>query len=116
MSFRDLLTQAGSFDLGTVTGRTSTGQEVVTWSLLVEDAPVLVRPLGLARELALVLQPGIQEAYSHVVYSEILPDVVAVLGSRLRIRVGSITYVVVEIYDPANRGHHWEIKVRKVTP
>ena len=110
MSFRDLLKQTGNLYEEVVTGRTTAGQEVVALTF-VSSHRVLLRPLR-PGQVGFTVKSGIEEAHSHTLYVE--PIVGLDVSKRWRFVVGGATYIVVDIYDPAARGHHLEIKVRRI--
>lgn len=105
MGYVDLLVQRAKLEKATVT-RSATGEETDTWTTQFTDVPVLVRPLKSDADVP----HGLSEAVTHMVHMEVLTDV---LSGRWRAIVDGREYRFVDVRDPGQRGHHYEVLSRR---
>ncbi len=116
MAFGTLLNQTAILFQGT-TVPDANGEEIVTW-LVVGLFPCLIQP---TRPYSFV-KVGIQETITHKIFFPFVRSMIS--DPRFRWRIDTIgpnqqdtdrrTFVVVEAYDPGNRGHHLEIRARRL--
>ncbi len=107
--FRDLLTQRADLERGTVSN--VDGAEQTAWRLALAGVPVLVRQARPPADLRL----GVDETVTHVLYCLPLREIADAPQGPWRFVVGGQTYVVVDARDPGGRGHHLEVRVRRLT-
>lgn len=109
MGFDDLLVQHARLERGAVT-LSATGEEVVTWALEQAAVPVLVRPARVPADL----RPGEQETVTHVIFSRPNRALQEDPRGHWRMLVGGREYVLIDPEDAAARGHHLEIRARRL--
>lgn len=109
MAFAELLTQRARLERGTVDN--VAGGEQTTWRLVQGSLPVLVRQARPPADLRL----GQEEAVTHVLYCLPLDELLARPRGPWRFTVEGRTYVAVDVQDAAARGHHLEIRARRLT-
>lgn len=107
--FDELLAQRASLEYGTVT-RTSTGEETTDWSVVNARVPVLVRPARVPADM----RPGEIEAVSHVIFCRPIEELTDTSRRRWRMVVSGSEYVLIEPHDAGARGHHLEIRARRL--
>lgn len=109
MALIDLLTQRAALHEGAVSATSGTGEETITYATALSDVPVLVQQVTAPVDLRI----GLAERVTHRIIC--LPLVGIDLESgHWQFVIDGKTYVVLSRYDPANRGHHWEIPVRRL--
>lgn len=108
MGFAGLLTQRGRLEKGTVTN--PAGAEETSWALWSASVPVLVRQARPPADLRL----GTDEAVTHVIYCLPIEELTADPGPW-RFVVDGRTYAVVDAQAPGHRGHHLEVRTRRLT-
>jgi hypothetical protein len=107
MGFRDLLVQRAELQQATIT-RSDTGEEQEAWATKHRAVPVLVR---FARGGSADVPMGMEQAVTHIVLMEPLPDL---LEGRWRMLIDGKEYVVSDVADAAGRGHHYDVRVRRL--
>ncbi len=108
MGFPGLLTQTATLQKATLT-RTGTGEESPTWAD-VTDLSCLLRQARVPADVKL----GVEEDVTHILYCEPLADLLDAPKSTFRFLVGAEEYLYVSAADPGHRGHHFEVRVRRV--
>lgn len=106
MAYIDLLTQTADVQQATIT-RSTTGEEVETWSTRFEGVPVLSRRLSGDADVPI----GLSEAVTHMFHMEVNA---VILSGRWRFALDGVAYRIVSVNNPGNRGHHYEVLVRRM--
>lgn len=110
----NLLTQRADLEAGTVTN--TAGEETVAYTAVLRGVAVLVRPATAPADVRL----GTAEEVTHVLYANPIPEMLADRDRPWRFTLtwpaawAGRRFVVVDPEDAAGRGHHLEIRVRRL--
>ncbi|MDR7496842.1 MAG: hypothetical protein QN174_07785 [Armatimonadota bacterium] len=107
MAFRDLLVHRATLEQATIT-RSETGEEVEAWVTRYRDVPGLLR---FARGGSADVPLGMEQAVTHIWLMEPLDDLRA---GRWRLLVDGREYMVSDVTDAAGRGHHYDVRLRRL--
>lgn len=90
--------------------RSSTGDEVITWSSVRTNVPCLARLQPFVADL----KPGTSRVATHTILTLILHEVLDDPKADWRFLVDEREYLIVEPRNPANRNHHMESHCRRL--
>ncbi len=112
MSFDDLLTDRARLEHAATVTHSASGDEVPLWALEQDRVPVLVRPARAPADVRL----GVTETVTHIIYCRPIRALLNEPAGNWRMLVDGIEYVLVDPSDAASRGHHLEIRARRLSP
>lgn len=105
MTYGDLLVQKAKLEKSTIT-RSATGEEIDTWVVQFTNVPVLVRFARQESDVPI----GLEEQVTHLIHVEPMEEL---LTGRWRAIVDGREYRLVDIRNPGQRGHHYEVFARR---
>lgn len=110
MGFDDLMIQRADLERGTKSTSAS-GDEIVAWALAQSGIACYVRPARVPADL----RPGENETVSHLIYCRPIRALLDAPRADWRMIVGGHEYVLLDPEDAAARGHHLEIRARRLS-
>ena len=111
MAYDDLLVQTGRLERGTASYAAVTGVEVIAWALEQEAVAVYVRPGRVPADL----RPGELQTVTHIIHARPIQALKNAPRGHWRFIVDGHEYRLVDPEDAAQRGHHMEIRARRLS-
>lgn len=111
MAFDDLLVQTGRLERGTASNAPVTGAETIAWALEQDGVAVYVRPGRVPADL----RPGELQTVTHIIYARPIAALAAAPRGHWRLIVDGHEYRLIDPEDAAQRGHHLEIRARRLS-